>query len=52
MRSRKQAGAGGVGRGDRKRFERLLRKHCVEMESKFRALRELPDAEFCGDFPG
>ncbi len=52
MRSREETGAGGVGRGDRKRFERLLREHCVEMESKFRALRELPDAEFCADFPG
>ena len=52
MRSREETGAGGVGGGDRKRFERFLREHCVEMESKFRALGELSDTELGGDFPG
>lgn len=51
MGSREQAGAGGVGGGDRERFERLLREHCVEMESKVCALGELSDAELGGDFP-
>ncbi len=52
MRSREETSAGGVGGGDRKRFERLLREHCVEMESKVCALGELSDTELGGDFPG